>query len=163
MAGCRATIGRKQMECYPPTNQSLRAFRPTDFPHIAAQQTSTEIDLSVIHQSYLELASRPRSSLSKASADFWRRSISIKRVRSAKTLDLPVILVVGMRLGCFESCVTDGPSYTGRRSDIGGMGSELHGPADVGVDGKYCDAGTTTGLSVARWCRLRMTWMRKRC
>lgn len=79
------------------------AFDPPISPHIAAQQAGTEIDLSVIHQAYLELSKLAEIVIVEGVGGFL---VPISQHQTgadlAKILNLPVILVVGMRLGCLN-------------------------------------------------------------
>ena len=79
------------------------AFDPPVSPHIAAQQAGIEIDLSVIHQAYLELSKQAEIVIVEGVGGFL---VPINQRQNgadlAKILDLPVILVIGMRLGCLN-------------------------------------------------------------
>ena len=72
-------------------------------PHIAAQQAGTEIDLAVIHQAYQELSAKADIIIAEGAGGFlvpinqWQNGANL-----AQILNLPVILVVGMRLGCLN-------------------------------------------------------------
>jgi dethiobiotin synthetase len=79
------------------------AFEPAIAPHIAAQQAGVEIDLARIELAYREIASQAECVIvegvggllvplndKQTAADMVRR------------LNLPVILVIGMRLGCLN-------------------------------------------------------------
>lgn len=87
------------------TSQQINpyAFDPPISPHIAAQQAGAEIDLSVIHQAYLELSKQAEIIIVEGAGGFL---VPINQHQTgadlAKILDLPVILVVGMRLGCLN-------------------------------------------------------------
>ncbi len=79
------------------------AFDPPIAPHIAAQQVGMEIDLSVIHRAYQELSTTADIVIVEGVGGFL---VPVNRHQTgadlAKTLNLPVILVVGMRLGCLN-------------------------------------------------------------
>ena len=72
-------------------------------PHIAAQQAGTEVDLAVIHQAYQELSAKADIIIAEGAGGFlvpinqWQNGANL-----AQILNLPVILVVGMRLGCLN-------------------------------------------------------------
>ncbi len=95
LAASNMNISRQQINPY--------AFDPPISPHIAAQQTGMEIDLSVIHQAYLELSKQAEIVIVEGAGGFL---VPINQRQNgadlAKILDLPVILVVGMRLGCLN-------------------------------------------------------------
>jgi dethiobiotin synthetase len=79
------------------------AFDPPISPHLAAQQLGTEIDLSVIHHAYQQLCAKADLVIVEGAGGFL---VPINDRQNgadlAKMLNLPVILVVGMRLGCLN-------------------------------------------------------------
>ena len=95
LAASNVTVSRQQINPY--------AFAPPLAPHIAAQQMGTEIDLPVIHQAYLELSEKVDIIIVEGAGGFL---VPINRRQTGadlvKILNLPVILVVGMRLGCLN-------------------------------------------------------------
>lgn len=79
------------------------AFDPPISPHIAAQQAGTEIDLSVIHLAYRELSTKADIVIVEGVGGFLVPMNSQQNGADlAKMLNLPVIMVVGMRLGCLN-------------------------------------------------------------
>jgi dethiobiotin synthetase len=78
-------------------------FEPAISPHIAAEEAGIEVDMGVIRQSFETVA---------AGADFvlvegaggWYAPISESRAMSdlPKLLGIPVLLIVGLRLGCLN-------------------------------------------------------------
>jgi dethiobiotin synthetase len=72
-------------------------------PHIAAQRAGVAIDISVIAKSYRELAERAEVVIVEGAGGLL---VPLNAQRDcadlAKELALPVILVVGMRLGCLN-------------------------------------------------------------
>lgn len=114
-----------QAQCVPALPYELvnpYAFAPAIAPHIAAQEAGVVLDVS-------QLAGRVRQVL-ELGADFtlvegaggWRVPLSGKELLSAlpRALDLPVILVVGVRLGCInhalltaEAIIADGLPLAG--------------------------------------------------
>lgn len=79
------------------------AFDPPIAPHIAAQQAGMEIDLAVIHRAYRQLGAEADIVIVEGAGGFL---VPFSKHRTgadlARTLNLPVILVVGMRLGCLN-------------------------------------------------------------
>lgn len=79
------------------------AFDPPISPHIAAQQAGAEIDLAIIHQAYLELSKQAEIIIVEGVGGFL---VPINQHQTgadlARVLGLPVMLVVGMRLGCLN-------------------------------------------------------------
>ena len=79
------------------------AFDPPIAPHIAAQQAGMEIDLAVIHRAYQELSATADIVIVEGTGGFLV-PLNPRQTGAdlAQTLNLPVILVVGMRLGCLN-------------------------------------------------------------
>lgn len=97
------------------------AFEPAIAPHIAANLAGVELDMAVIRGPYLELAARADRVVVEG-AGGWRVPLSgdIDMASLACGLDLDVVLVVGMRLGCLnhalltaESIVAEGRRLAG--------------------------------------------------
>lgn len=88
-------VARKQINPY--------ALVPPLAPHIAAAQANIEIDLAVIRQSYIELNDHAEVVIVEGVGGFL---VPLNDRQDgadlAKVLGLPVILVVGMRLGCLN-------------------------------------------------------------
>ncbi|TXI42544.1 MAG: dethiobiotin synthase [Nitrosomonas sp.] len=79
------------------------AFDPTISPHIAAQQAGTEIDLAVIQHAYQAISNQADIVIVEGAGGFL---VPVNQTQNgadlACALNLPVILVVGMRLGCLN-------------------------------------------------------------
>lgn len=78
-------------------------FAPAIAPHIAAEQAGEQIDLDLIVRSYHLLAEMAETVIVEGAGGFLvplnaRQTLADLAVR----LNLPVILVVGMRLGCIN-------------------------------------------------------------
>jgi dethiobiotin synthetase len=74
-------------------------------PHIAARIAGTRIDLAAIQQHYLTLINSPGIDIvAVEGAGGWYAPISETETMAdvATTLQLPVLLVVGLRLGCLN-------------------------------------------------------------
>ncbi len=95
LAASNVNVTRQQINPY--------AFDPPISPHIAAQQAGAEIDLAIIHQAYLELSKQAEIIIVEGVGGFL---VPINQHQTgadlARVLGLPVILVVGMRLGCLN-------------------------------------------------------------
>lgn len=78
-------------------------FEPPIAPHIAAQQQGTEISVATIQQSYQQLANKSDRVIVEGVGG-WQVPLNETQTVAdlAKTLSLPVILVVGIRLGCLN-------------------------------------------------------------
>jgi dethiobiotin synthetase len=78
-------------------------FEPAIAPHIAAAQAGLEIKLDVITKAYVALATQVDVVIVEGAGGFYvPLSESLDTAALAKALDLPVILVVSMRLGCLN-------------------------------------------------------------
>lgn len=97
------------------------AFRPPVAPHIAAALVDTEIDINCITRAYAVL-SKQNDVVVVEGIGGWRvpltRGASLADL--VRALNLPVILVVGLRLGCInhtlltaETIISDGLSLAG--------------------------------------------------
>lgn len=76
---------------------------PPIAPHIAAQQAGIEINFEVIRQSFLALKEQANLVVVEGVGGFRVPLNSSQDISDlAKYLNLPVILVVGMRLGCIN-------------------------------------------------------------
>ncbi|SNX61452.1 dethiobiotin synthetase [Nitrosomonas ureae] len=95
LAASNISVTRQQINPY--------AFDPPISPHLAAQQADMEIDLTVIHHAYQELSSKADIVVVEGAGGFL---VPVNQQQTgadlAKLLNLSVILVVGMRLGCLS-------------------------------------------------------------
>ena len=93
------------------------AFKPAIAPHIAAQQVGVEIDFARIEQAYREIASQADWVIVEGVGGFF---VPLNATQTAadlvQRLALPVILVVGMRLGCLNHALLTVEAM--RRRDI---------------------------------------------
>ena len=78
-------------------------FVPAIAPHIAAEQAGVQIDLAVIQQAYTQLASLADVVVVEGAGGF---CVPLNKTQTladlAVLLNIPMILVVGMRLGCIN-------------------------------------------------------------
>lgn len=79
------------------------AFHPPISPHIAAQQTGVDIDIAVIERAYQALSSQADIVIVEGAGGFLV-PLNAQQTGAdlARALNLPVILVAGMRLGCLN-------------------------------------------------------------
>ena len=79
------------------------AFDPPISPHIAAQKAGVDIDLTVIQHAYQVLNSQADIVIVEGAGGFLV-PLNAQQTGAdlARALNLPVILVVGMRLGCLN-------------------------------------------------------------
>ncbi len=106
---------------------SYQAVNPISFelaiaPHIAAELENRPIDLHVITQGLKYLQDKRADLLIVEGAGGWRLPLNKEQLLSdwVKTQKLPVILVVGMKLGClnhalltYEAIIRDGLKVVG--------------------------------------------------
>jgi dethiobiotin synthetase len=95
LAASTVNVTRQQINPY--------AFDLPISPHLAAQQTGREIDPEVIRQSYQTLSAQADRVVVEGVGGFL---VPVNQHQTgadlARALNLPVILVVGMRLGCLN-------------------------------------------------------------
>jgi len=79
------------------------AFEPPVSPHIAAAKAGVEIDVQIIQQHYQRLIAGAEFVLVEGVGG-WLAPLSHKLTVAdmAKAVDLPVVMVVGVRLGCLN-------------------------------------------------------------
>lgn len=79
------------------------AFEPAIAPHLAAAEIGATIDIAVIRHRYAEIAARCACVIVEG-AGGWLTPVDTDRTLAdvAAALQLPVILVVGVRLGCIN-------------------------------------------------------------
>lgn len=105
-------------------------FEPPISPHIAAEEAGIGIDMDMIRQSFETLA---------AGADFvvvegaggWYAPISESKAMSdlPKLLGIPVLLVVGLRLGCLNHAQLTKQAIEADRAQFGGWVANSIDPA----------------------------------
>lgn len=95
VAASNVTAPREQINPY--------ALVPPLAPHIAAKQANVEIDLTIIQQAFVELSHQADVVIVEGVGGFL---VPLNDRQDgadlARTFDLPVLLVVGMRLGCLN-------------------------------------------------------------
>ncbi|OJW79048.1 dethiobiotin synthase [Thiobacillus sp. 65-1402] len=92
------------------------AFEPAIAPHLAAQQAGARIELGVIAEAYARLAARADVVVVEG-AGGWRVPLNEREDMAdlAQRLALPVVLVVGLRLGCLNHALLTAESIAGRQ------------------------------------------------
>jgi dethiobiotin synthetase len=103
------------------------AFEPPIAPHIAAAEAGIAIDLATIERAYARLA-RNADRVLVEGVGGWRVPLGPERSVGdiPVALDLPVILVVGLRLGCINHALltADSIQWTGGRL-VGWIGNQI--------------------------------------
>lgn len=78
-------------------------FAPAIAPHIAAMQAGVDMDLGVIVQAYQQLATLAEVVIVEGAGGFFVPVNATETLADlALKLNIPIILVVGMRLGCIN-------------------------------------------------------------
>jgi len=78
-------------------------FAPAIAPHLAAEQTGVVMDLEVITQAYQQLSSLAEVVIVEGAGGFFVPINATETLADlAVKLNIPLILVVGMRLGCIN-------------------------------------------------------------
>ena len=92
------------------------AFAEPIAPHIAAQQAGVRIELGVITAAYARLAAAADVVVVEG-AGGWRVPLNAHEDMAdlAQALGLPVVLVVGLRLGCLNHALLTAESIAGRK------------------------------------------------
>jgi dethiobiotin synthetase len=92
------------------------AFAEPVAPHIAAAQAGVRIELAVIAGSYARLAAAADVVVVEG-AGGWRVPLNEREDMAdlAQALGLPIVLVVGLRLGCLSHAFLAAESIAGRR------------------------------------------------
>jgi dethiobiotin synthetase len=94
------------------------AFEPAIAPHLAAQEEGIKIELENVFK-HFELLSQKSDSIVVEGVGGWMAPLGhvITNEHLAKTLGLPVVLVVGLRLGCISHAL-----LTARAIEAAGLG-----------------------------------------
>ncbi len=85
------------------------AFKEAVAPHLAAQRAGRKICLKTISEAYEKLINKQADLTIVEGAGGWRLPLGEKRFMSdfVKQYDIPVVMVVGVRLGCINhACMT---------------------------------------------------------
>ncbi len=92
------------------------AFADPVAPHIAAQQAGVRIELAVVAQAFARLAGAADVVVVEG-AGGWRVPLNDREDMAdlAQALGLPVVLVVGLRLGCLSHALLTAESIAGRQ------------------------------------------------
>ncbi|MBW8371844.1 MAG: dethiobiotin synthase [Thiobacillus sp.] len=117
------------------------AFAPAIAPHIAAQQAGRRIELDVIAAAYSRLAAAADVVVVEG-AGGWRVPLNDREDMAdlAQRLDLPVVLVVGLRLGCLNHALLTAESIANRHVPWAGW---VANHVDPGMD---CQAENIAAL-----------------
>lgn len=119
------------------------ALRDPIAPHLAAANDGVEVELGPIRSAYLELAARSRFVLVEG-AGGWAIPLSEHRMQGdlPLALGLPVLLVVGVRLGCINHALLSARAIRGDGLELAGWIANTVDPAlpqaDEAIDTIAC-------------------------
>ncbi|MFQ6332510.1 dethiobiotin synthase [Methylophilus sp. 3sh_L] len=131
-SGCEWLEGRWQNEdvrlltaasnvTAPPELINPYCFNPAIAPHIAAAQAGVEIQLEVIHTAYTQLTSMADVVIVEGAGGLL---VPLNRTHSIadliQALQLPALMVVGMRLGCINHALLTAQVLKARQIDCCG-------------------------------------------
>ncbi|MDP2029101.1 MAG: dethiobiotin synthase [Thiobacillus sp.] len=106
------------------------SFEPPIAPHLAAQQAGVRIELPVIVAAYARLAAAADVVVVEG-AGGWRVPLNAREEMAdlAQALALPIVLVVGLRLGCLNHALLSAESIAHRQLPWAGWVGNQIGPA----------------------------------
>jgi dethiobiotin synthetase len=112
-AASNVSVGREHINPY--------ALVPPIAPHLAANRAGVKIDLEVIRQAYLELRKRADIVILEGAGGFLvPLNDHEDSAALVQALDLPVLLVVGMRLGCINHALLTAHAVRAARLPLAG-------------------------------------------
>jgi dethiobiotin synthetase len=96
-------------------------FEPPIAPHIAARMAGVAIDLACVRSAFLELAALSDCVIVEGAGGFCvPLGPDLDTAQLARALDLPVLLVVGMRLGCLNHALLTARTIAGTGLKLAG-------------------------------------------
>jgi dethiobiotin synthetase len=111
------------------------AFAPAIAPHLAAAEARAAIDLARIHAAYAELSQRAeRVVVEGAGGALAPLDERHDMLDIAGALALPVLLVVGMRLGCLNHALLSAQAIRARGLELTGWVACVIDPAMARID-----------------------------
>ena len=116
----------------PPELVNPYCFRAAIAPHIAAKHDGVEIDLAAIQAAYQELAANADCVLVEGAGGFlvpMTESESMALIPAA--LQLPVVVVVGMRLGCLNHALLTQEAIKARGLRLAGWVANTPAPGET--------------------------------
>lgn len=110
-------------------------FESAIAPHIAAEQAGVSIDLGTIVKAYAELSTRADVVVVEGAGGFCVPLTDAEDTADlARRLALPVILVVGIRLGCMNHALLTAAAVRARGLELAGWIANRIDPAMVVAD-----------------------------
>jgi dethiobiotin synthetase len=130
-------------------------FLPAIAPHIAAEQAGVQIDLDVIQQAYEQLTSLADVVIVEGAGGFFVPFNKTQTLADlAVLLNIPMILVVGMRLGCINHALLTVEAIQARGLKLAGWIANEIGPNFAMFDENLSSLQQRIDapcLSVVRW------------
>jgi len=116
------------------------AFAPAIAPHLAAAQSGVHIDLAVIEAAYARIAARSDVVVVEGAGGV-RVPLDTRHdmLDIAATLRLPVLLVVGMRVGCLNHALLSAAAIHARGLELSGWIANCIDPAMPALDAHVAD------------------------
>lgn len=129
------------------------AFEPPIAPHLAAARVGVAIDLGHIHDVYRRLPAADAVVVEGAGG--WRVPLDGRRTMAdiPRRLELAVVLVVGLRLGCINHALLTAEAIAGDGLRLAGWVANEIEPAGAG------DAVATLGQWLDAPCLGRVPWL----
>jgi dethiobiotin synthetase len=116
------------------------AFRPPIAPHLAAREAGVTIDLDVIARAYEQLALRADAVVVEGAGGVRvPLSASHDMLDIAQCLTLPVLLVVGIRLGCLNHALLSADAIGARGLRLAGWVANRVDPGMPAADACVAD------------------------
>ena len=111
-------------------------FAPAVAPHLAAQEIGTVIDIGIIEQNYRKLAVQADVVIVEGVGG-WSVPINDTQTMAhvAATLQLPVLMVVGMRLGCLNHALLTAQAIRQSGSQLAGWFANILEPDMTMLEG----------------------------
>ena len=111
------------------------AFAPAIAPHLAAAEAGVTIDLARVREAYELLSARAdRIVVEGAGGVYVPLDARRDMLDVARALTLPVVLVVGIRLGCFNHALLSAHAIRARGLALAGWVANLLDPAMARID-----------------------------
>jgi dethiobiotin synthetase len=130
------------------------AFEPAIAPHLAARRAGVTLELEDLLDKIRPLLALRRDLTLIEGAGGWRVPLNDTQDISglAGTLDLPVILVVGLRLGCISHARLTAEAIAADGLNLAGWVGSLVDPAFAADEGLYGDNLATLSASLPAPC-----------
>lgn len=115
------------------------AFEPAIAPHLAAQRAGCDLDLERLEGAMAPALAEPRDLVLVEGAGGWRVPLNAEEnlAELASRLDLPVVLVVGLKLGCLNHAQLTAEAIQADGLELAGWVGSLLDPGFAVDDALY--------------------------